>query len=309
MCVWRPWLQKKKNKRSYKNPRHSCKQIPAGLGPLELPKRPPVAKANKVPVWRKARCLLLRRRERAERTCCLGDFADTCWEGQNAGIASSITGFWEETCWTQTFLQPPQNTEVSCSLFYSIPYVSLHQGEKMQTSIPLPWVQKEILNQTCRLSWDYSHPENTAAITEQFLSRPCPPPSPWGTDPSWVGAVGEQPPCSREKPEPALQGWDFSLKHQPSTCKLRGLKCSLSGRVWQENEVKVTLLPNLNSTVVLELLKLADILLFQGKQNFFFPFSKKLVVPVPHQPRAIHAYVHKHTHTHRAALPLKFLHC
>lgn len=77
-----------------------------------------------------------------------------------------------------------------------------------------------------------------------------------------------------EQPELALQGWYFSLRHQRSTCKLRGLKCSLSGRVWQENEVKVTLLPNLNSTVVLELLKLEDILMFQGKLNFFSPFSK-----------------------------------
>lgn len=68
-------------------------------------------------------------------------------------------------------------------------------------------MQRETLSKTCR---DYSHPENTAAIPEQFLSHPCPAPSPQGTDPSWVGAVGEQPPRSRENPEPALQGRDFS---------------------------------------------------------------------------------------------------
>lgn len=57
-----------------------------------------------------------------------GDFVDTCWEGQNAGIASSISSFWKETCWTQTFLPPPQNTEVSRSLFYSIPHYLCIKG-------------------------------------------------------------------------------------------------------------------------------------------------------------------------------------
>lgn len=32
--------------------------------------------------------------------------------------------------------------------------------------------------------------------------------------------------------------------------------------------------------------------------KLFFPFPKKLVVPVPHQSHAIHAYMHKHTCTH-----------
>lgn len=137
----------------------------------------------------------------------------------------------------------------SPALFSALPYVAMHQGELFANPYPPGYSPRRA-----------GFPETTPTLTAQLPSQSKPslarvPSTSRGTDPSWVGAVGEQPPRSREKPEPAVQGQDFTLTRQPSTCKLRGLKCPLSGRVWQENEVKVPLLPNLSSTVVLEPLR------------------------------------------------------
>lgn len=198
---------------------------------------------------------------------------------------------------TKFSIPPPQHTLVWCAHSSSIPYVSMHGGPEKLCKHPSP---------SCS---PLGHPHPDLQALPRFLPSwkcscnyravPLPPLHlPEGQTPRGWGLWDS----SRKKPQPALQrpGYPgFPLKHQPSTCKGRGCKCSLSGRVWQPSEVKVALLPNLNSTVVLELLKLADISLFQGKKNFF-PFPKSWWC----QPHFSHM-----PHTHREALPLKLLHC
>lgn len=160
----------------------------------------------------------------------------------------------------------------------------MHRRTREAPQTPTPSCEHR--GRSCRRSRDYSPPGNTAAITEQFPLH-----LPEGqSHPGW--GLWEKPQPALHRPE--LPG--FPLKHQPGTRnKGRGWKCSSSGRVWQQSKAKVALLPNLSSTVVLELLKLADISLVRGKWNFFFSFPKKLVLSVPHQPHATHT----HTHTQK----------
>lgn len=71
-------------------------------------------------------------------------------------------------------------------LLYSMFIYAWRDGGALQTPTPLLRAQREILTHTRRRSRDSSRPGNTAAITEQFLSRPCPLHVPEGqTRPGW----------------------------------------------------------------------------------------------------------------------------
>lgn len=286
VCDVLDFKKENQNKATKKSP-EQLEVNSSRAGTLGVAEETPIAEVSTGPVWRTARCLLLCRQEGAEELCLV-----PLQKGKTpAPLQDSGRKHTEHKLFYTA--SPKYLSLVLSFLLYSVCVYGT--GEALRTPTP-SWEHR---GRSCRRSRDYSPPGNTAAITEQFPPRPCPPPSP-----ILGGAVGEQPPHSWENPQPALQRPGlpgFPFKHQPSTCKGRGLKCSLSGRVWQQSKAKVTLLPNLNSTVGLELLKLADISLFQGKKNFFFPFPKKLVVSVPHQPHA--------THTQGEALALKLAHC
>lgn len=149
--------------------------------------------------------------------------------------ASSTSEFWKETCWTQIFctISPRYISLVLSFLLSSVGTYASRDREPLQTLTPLLPAQREITQAFPGLLPSWKHSCNSRAIPLSAV----PPPSLRGTDPSWVGAVGEQQPHSGEKPQPALPRPGlpgFPLKHQPS--KGGGWKCSLSGRVWQQSE-------------------------------------------------------------------------
>lgn len=191
--------------------------------------------------------------------------------------ASSTSGIWKEIRGTQTFLYHLPKIPKSRALFSPLFHVDLRiEGRGSSANIHPPPVSTEgdphpDMQVFPRLLPSRKYSCNYRAVP---LSAESPSISPRDR-PVLGGGCGRAAAPQQGEAPAALQRPGFPLKHQPSTCKGRGLKCSLSGRVWQQSKVKVTLLPNLNSTVVLELLKLADILLFQSKENFFFSFSQK----------------------------------
>lgn len=173
---------------------------------------------------------------------------------------------------------------------------ALRDGGALQTSIPLLRAQRETLTQTCRCSRDYSHPGNTAATTEQFLSRPSPPPSPRGTDPSWVGAVGEQPPTAGRSPSRSAK---TRFSPQTSAEHVQGerfemfIKWPSLAAKQSHSAAKSQQHGGARAAQIGRYLTVSK----QGKLLFFlFPKSWWCQSHISHMP-------------HTAALPLKLLHC
>lgn len=280
------------------------------MGPVEWLKGPPVVKANEVPVRRGACCLLLCRQEGPEHTLCLGTLQTLAEKGktQESPASFQVSGRKHaEHKLIHSLTKTQRSPALFSALFHMYLCINGRQRSSLQTSAPPP----------CEYRGRYSSrhagfPEITPILKTQLqlqsnsslIHAPLHLPegqthhgwglwesSPYAEGKAWAGFAR-----MRFVPQP-------SAEHVQAERFEMFIKWLILAAKWSESHSPAKSQQHGGARAA----PIGYLTVSRQAKLLFSPISRNLVVPVPHQPHAIVTYVHKHTH--RAALPLKSLHC